>query len=694
MVGSQGGEVFSDALMVTLPVIPKSTWHILRILCEEKEGISVQQLAAIAKASRRMIYYDLDTIRFLLDTMKLGELPHKKCGYYLKEEQKTALMALLVAQGDIHDKEDRISYMIINVIFHEHIIRIEHFCEKFEVTRNTILKDLSEVKQILESSQLHLKNTKREGYFVEGDIFRKRTIFLHHLKQLLKHIHYSKLDFFNLDVIEEYQKKLKEIFVMSDITVPQDDIVALSYLLQTMHIAPMNYRFNVNDLSNICATKELKYVDRYFTELSYHERIYLTIQLLGYGNNREFLDLNGEKYLYLQDLAIQLVDMFEKVSCMRFERKDELVSSIYMHMKLSYYNYCYSVPSSNPLSEDIKENYTELFKITEVCCQKLKDSFPYPYFDSELTYLTMHFASFIRKEKKKIIYANVVLVCLNGTSSSILLKNEIESHFENINVVDIVNKREFSDKQYEETIDFVISTIDLECEYPLIRVNPILSMKDKANVASFMMMSHADYRMENQQLKVLLNILQRHVDEKTFDHICEDICSYMNSGGFLLSYEEDHQATLCEMLARSSIRLHGEYGIDWRDAIWDCSEALLKHHDIHKAYVERMIELVEGYGPYIVISPMVAIAHAQPEDGVVHLGIALNIYTKGLSIGNASIKFLFVLATPNQSDHLHILQDIMTLNEHEECMQRILHSGCETQVMEELHDLLERDPSL
>ena len=287
--------------MKTLPAFPKSTWHVLRILCEEKEGVSVQRLASLSKSSKRMVYYDLDNVKYILSLLELGEICHNKCGYYLMDYQKVVLKELQAQSGEIHDKDDRISYMVIRMLFHEDIIRLEGFCDKFAVSRNTILRDLNDVKTLLENHQLYLLNTKRDGYFVEGDIFRKRMVLLDHVKHLLKHIHYSKLDFFDMEIMESYVTKLKIIFQEGDITAPENDIIALAILLLTMRIAPMNYRFNVMDLSNICACKELKLVDTYFTELPYHERIYLAIQMLGYSSNRDFLDQNKEQYLYLLD---------------------------------------------------------------------------------------------------------------------------------------------------------------------------------------------------------------------------------------------------------------------------------------------------------------------------------------------------------------------------------------------------------
>lgn len=664
-----------------LSMIPKSTWNLLQLLSETRQPLSVSRMAALLKTSRRMIYYDLDTIRYLMKQCGQMDFNHDKEGYSLKEDQRSFIDALLSQRTLITDKEDRLCYIICNTIFPRKVIRLEMLMDKFDVSRNTILRDLSEVKIRLAENQLILQNTKKAGYYVEGDTFRKRSIFLYYLKRLLKHVSYLSLDLFETNVVEGYTVKLRRLFEELGMVGEDHDIYALSYLLLTMRLAPMNYRFNVTDLSNICTSKELKLVDEYFTELSYHERIYLTIHLLGSGNNRDFLKNDGDDYIYLLDLSTELVDMFEKVSCLHFEKREELINSIYVHLKLSYYNYCYAVPVINPLIDDVKANYSDLFKITEFCCMNLKDKFPYPFFDSEITYLTMHFGSFMRREKKPRHEVKVLIVCLNGVSSSMLLHHEILDSFHDIHVVDVLHSKELNDSTYDESIDFVISTVDFSCPYPLILVHPVLSVDDKAKIASFMMISGRDYQLDNQPFKVLLDIVRHHVDAHIFQNIQQEMEQYLNSGGSFLKASENHQFTLLDMIEKYGIQIESSAAQMWEDGIQSASQPLLQSGCIVHEYIEKMIELVRKYGPYIVISPAIAIAHAQPEDGVSGLGVTLRLYPKGLSIGNANVKLLFVLATPNQSDHLHILQNIASLNDHPETMDELLQCQNTEQVL-------------
>ena len=661
--------------------ISKSTRNVLQILVNEENPISADKIAIYTKSSRRMVYYGIGDVKYLLKNMGAGALGNNGGAYYLTANQREMVRKLLNENNNITDKTDRISYIICSTIYSDNIIRLESLSQKFEISKNATLYELAETKEILDKCQLKLMNSRKSGYYVEGDTFRKRSVFLDYLSQLLKNNSYTSLDIFKRETIELYISKLKQVIEELEIQVDENDIIALAYLLVVIHEFPTNYQFNVVDLKFINTSNELKMIDKYFTELLYHERIYLMIYLLSYSNNRTFLQNSNDKDFSLLDLAAEIVAMFEKLSCLNFEKREELIDSIYMHLKLSYYNYCYSIPNINPLLEEIKENYTDLFKITQLCCNKLKDKFPYMFFESEITYLTMHFGAFMKNAKKNITCANVLITCLNVTTSSRLLKTEIENQFDNIIVVDTIKPNEVNSYCEETKIDFVISTINFTCKFPLILVHPILTVEDKANIASLMMILNIEYKTDSRQFKALLDIVKRNVDEKVYIKIKNEMRDYLNSGGSLVNIPGSHQVTLLDMIKKYGVQIHEKEEKCWEQAIQKTSEVLLVNHCIIENYIDVIISLAHEHGPYFVISPQIAIAHAQPKDGVSKIGLSLSIYKNGLDImGKEKVQFLFVLATPNQSEHMHILQNIAYLNEQPEVMNQLIESECEEDI--------------
>lgn len=662
--------------------VSKSTRNVLQVFINEENPVSADKIAIYTKSSKRTVYYDLGNVKYLLKNLGAGDLGNNGGAYYLMPEQRELILKYLNGKNPITDKGDRISYIICSTICSDNIIRIESLTLKFEISKNAILYDLAEAKRILGKSQLELMNSKKNGYYVEGDIFRKRSVFLYYLSQLLKNNSYTSLNIFQQETVDLYIGKLKQVIDELEIQIDENGIIALSYLLLLVRAFPTTYKFNVVDLNFIKASKGLKIIDKYFTELLNHERIYLMIYLLNYSNNSGFTQANAEEDFSLLDLAAEIVEIFEMLSCLNFENREELINSIYLHLKLTHYKYCYSMPNINPLLDEIKENYKDLYKVTELCCMKLKDKFPYMFDESEITYLTMHIGAFMQNAKKNVTYTNVLITCLNVTTSSRLLKTEIQNQFDNIVVIDTIRSSEVNTYSEDTKIDFVISTINFTCKYPLILVHPILTAEDKANIASLMMILNIEYKSDSRQFKALLDIVKRNVDKVAYEKIKNDMGNYLNSGGSFLNIPASPQATLLDMMKQYGVQIHQEEEKCWEQAIQKAAEVLLTNCCINQHYIDVIISLAHQYGPYFVISPQIAIAHARPVDGVSKIGVSLSIYKNGLNImGKENVQFLFVLATPNQSEHIHILQNIACLNDQPEAMNKMIEAENEEDIL-------------
>ncbi|MFB2581084.1 PTS sugar transporter subunit IIA [Herbiconiux sp. P15] len=89
-----------------------------------------------------------------------------------------------------------------------------------------------------------------------------------------------------------------------------------------------------------------------------------------------------------------------------------------------------------------------------------------------------------------------------------------------------------------------------------------------------------------------------------------------------------------EQLPDSAIALGVEVD-DWRAAVRAVGGSLQASGCADASYAERMIALVEEYGPYIVIAPGLAMAHARPGPDVHASGLALVTLARPVSFGHA-----------------------------------------------------------
>ncbi|MGA1835609.1 PTS sugar transporter subunit IIA [Herbiconiux sp. 11R-BC] len=74
---------------------------------------------------------------------------------------------------------------------------------------------------------------------------------------------------------------------------------------------------------------------------------------------------------------------------------------------------------------------------------------------------------------------------------------------------------------------------------------------------------------------------------------------------------------------------------DWRSAIRVAAGAFEVSGMADESYGDRMIALVEEYGPYIVIAPGLAMAHARPGPDVHRAGMVLVTLAEPVAFGHA-----------------------------------------------------------
>jgi PTS system ascorbate-specific IIA component len=94
---------------------------------------------------------------------------------------------------------------------------------------------------------------------------------------------------------------------------------------------------------------------------------------------------------------------------------------------------------------------------------------------------------------------------------------------------------------------------------------------------------------------------------------------------------------------------------DWRDAIRAAGAALTASGCSEPGYADRMIALVDEYGPYIVIAPGLALAHARPGPDVHTAGLAVVTLAEPVVFGhvhNDPVSVVLGLAATEGDQHV------------------------------------------
>lgn len=643
--------------------LEKSQKEFLMLLLENENPQSIQTIQNELDISRRTVYYIVNKINDVFYELRMEPINNKRGhGYYLTADQKKVVDSILHSDRTLQNlsPDERVHYLICWMMYPKTNIHIEDIMELFDISRNSVFNDLKDLKSEIEKYDVSLYFDIKNGYMINGQVFSKRALLLYYLKILLKKIHYKSIEFLDVSEVETFYSRLQQISLKMHNEYDDYNLLAIACLLNIVHYVDEKFDFSILELRDLEKTEELHMIDKYFQDLNVHERLYLTIHLLGSKAGSVIRLDDSQRDIQLFELALHLVDLFERQTSCDISEKNELVNSLYMHFKLSMYYYQLSIQISNTLLEDVKENYGNLYQMIKNLCESMDDEFPFILTDSEISYITMHFGGHLKQVQGKF-YAliRVLIVCPSGISTSTLLKREVEDLYANVTVIAATVAENIA--QYKENIDFIVSTIDLDTDIPWIKVNAILTKDDKSKIASMMSLNMQTYKLNKDNFSGLFSIIQKYVDPIQMKNLKRDVYDYFREGNLIVDVVEEKQLRLKDIMYRDHL-IHIDKDIMWDEAIRLASVPLLKTNIITENYINEMIGLVRDYGPYIVIKNRIAIAHAKTEAGANALGTALLINKKNIQFeDDLNIHYLFVISSSNPKEHLQILKDISML---------------------------------
>ena len=114
---------------------------------------------------------------------------------------------------------------------------------------------------------------------------------------------------------------------------------------------------------------------------------------------------------------------------------------------------------------------------------------------------------------------------------------------------------------------------------------------------------------------------------------------------------------LANAFSRESVLLNRSAG-SWREAIALAGAGLVSAGVATEAYTQAMIDVVETNGPYIVIAPGFALAHARPSAEVLRWGMSLLTLAEPVHFGagaNDPVSVVVGLAAVDKDQHLEAL---------------------------------------
>ena len=491
--------------------------QILKILLTEEEAIPVKSLAEKIGVSKRTTQRELEYISSYLKGYEIKYFSKTGVGIWLegtKEEKKRFLSFLCQNESlDVPGKEERRKRLILEILKEKGLKKLFYYSSQFGVSEATASTDLEAIGEWLSGFGLDIKRKPGSGVYVEGteENYRRaiREFIYSNLDTRLLRESYESTDEIpgeygyaiksGMDGIldENIMKKVMECINNID----DGRIVSLtenSYMGLVIHISIAINRIMkdevieesskiendiVKDLDYSLAQKIAGSLEEYFAitipeiEITYiwlhikgskHEKVqYGTTQLAAGGQIRQLVN--------------EMIDAFDKENAYLIKQDDEFLQGLLAHLQPTIIRLVHGMQIHNPMLEDIKKSYVELYQKCENVAMVLGKSLGKEVPPEETGFLTVHFgAAMVRLEgrKEKLRKVHTGVVCSSGIGISRLMSSKLKKVFQNKMVVSAYGKNDVTPYIIGKT-DFFISSIPLEIDdVPVLYVNPLLNEKD------------------------------------------------------------------------------------------------------------------------------------------------------------------------------------------------------------------------
>ncbi|MGE8203360.1 BglG family transcription antiterminator [Heyndrickxia sp. NPDC080065] len=481
---------------------------ILHYLMEDlNKEITIKEIAELIDVSERTIHRDLKNIEPILHQFQLQLVKRAGVGIKLIGDQASLHQLKLAIQKQDYTEytpDERMIIALCTLLDRNEPIKLLSLANDLGVTTATISNDLDKIEPYIKSFGLTL--VRRRGYGVEltgseeskrkaiGRLISDRFDVPEFLKMVRENIQKKSTN--KIDSISErllgLVKKEKILMIEKLVSNMNDQIpyplADSSYVGLVVHLALAIERIGRGEnitiqgeyLNELRETKEFQIAKKMAASLEEFFDVTIPEEEIGYIT----MHLLGAKIRFTREIGVQddnvetvyivnqLINHVENITHAQLRSDRSLVDGLLAHLQPTLYRLKKNMRISNPLLNQVKSDYADLFHIVQEAVARTLPEMSVP--EEEIGYLVLHFGSALNtKEARKKWKA--LIICSSGIGTSKMLATQIKNHIPSISETKNVSVFELKDIDKEQ-YDIILSTIpieDLSNEYLL--VSPILT---------------------------------------------------------------------------------------------------------------------------------------------------------------------------------------------------------------------------
>jgi transcriptional antiterminator/mannitol/fructose-specific phosphotransferase system IIA component (Ntr-type) len=659
------------------------------------------ELEAQTTLTRRQLQYGIGKVNDWLQSHGYQPIGYdRKVGYYLSDKIRDEnLQVNLTKRTYVFSEVDREKVFYLMLLLSGEPLSVYHFQYITGASRNTVLKDLQRLKEKVHLLQLQIQYSKQNGYLIKGDSSTKRYV----IEQLIHDVLHSTSSNLIIECIWGDQKEqirsiqlqLEQIEKQLGITFTDERLQELTYLFlctdQLIGKGEALQTQAIHSGEELTSTKEYKLVEQMTQTNAFQsvwnqtERLYATLHLLSMNRTRDVSPLQEDNVI--QELLREIVEEFERLACIHLKDKDLLYQQLYLHFRPGYYRMQYRISVINTMTERVQRVYPELYHLTKKSLWPVEKVIGCSVPEGEVAYFTIHFGGWLRRQGATLDdRKRAIVVCPNGIGISNILVYTLRELFPDILFLDALSVRDAAN--YPLSYDLVFSTVHLRTEAVLFVVPPILEMQDKQKLRQQVMQELYGYTTQNLDVASFLKVISQYATIHEPSQLVKALQSHVYTHTQKInkhSLGEAEKPVLEELLTSQTIQLQSRVS-DWKEGIRVASQPLVELGTVEERYVEAMIQSIEVNGPYVVITPGVAIPHSRPEQGVRSLSMSLLRLDEAVNFApHKPVRLIIVLAAVDSESHLRALVQLTKLLGEPSNIEDILQSSDKSVLLDYIH---------
>lgn len=492
--------------------------QIFQVLLKEPSAISVKYLAEQIGVSRRTVQRELEYISAPLQEYGLAFVSKTGVGIWIEgsEEDKQQLLADSMAGDgyDVSNREERRKRLVLEILKEKGLRKLYYYSSQFGVSEATISSDLEAVEGWLGAYGLLVGRKPGSGISVEGseESYRRaiRAFIDENIDTKMLWEAYGEEPVFPAQ--RQFQDSSVGKILDNDIMgrvieclhkIRNDRMLTMtesSYRGLVIHISIAIERMVRHEVveesgewrQQITEDEDYQLARLIVDQLEREFEIAIPEVEISYiclhikGAKHERIQWDEEKSLEIesremQQLVNDMVDAFDPEQGYLMKQDDGFIQGLLAHLQPTLIRLMYGMQIQNPVLDDIKDSYPEMYRSCEKVAKVLEAYTGKQVPEQEIGFLTVHFgAAMVRLEgrKEEIRKVQAGVVCSSGIGISRLMSSKLEKMFRGRMQLTAYGKNDITPYIASKT-DFFISSIPMEqVDAPIVFVNPLLSEGD------------------------------------------------------------------------------------------------------------------------------------------------------------------------------------------------------------------------